>query len=90
MDLCLTARMMDAAEAERAGLVARVVTADKLMEETLAAAKKIAAMGRLAAVANKEAVNAAFETPMNEGLRLDVVYSRMVICQRARFLNSIF
>ncbi|WP_395646644.1 enoyl-CoA hydratase [Terricaulis sp.] len=71
MDLCLTGRMMDAAEAERAGLVARVVTADKLMEETLAAAKKIAAMGRLAAVANKEAVNAAFETPMNEGLRLE-------------------
>jgi enoyl-CoA hydratase len=71
MDLCLTGRMMDAVEAERCGLVARIVPADKLMDETLAAAKKIAAMGRLAALANKEAVNAAFETPLNEGLRLE-------------------
>ncbi len=71
MDLCLTGRMMDAAEAEHSGLVARVVAADKLMEETLAAAKKIASMGQLAALANKEAINAAFETPMNEGLRLE-------------------
>jgi enoyl-CoA hydratase len=71
MDLCLTGRMMDAAEAERCGLVSRVVAADKLMEETLAAARKIAAMGRLSSFANKEAVNAAFETPLNEGLRLE-------------------
>ncbi len=71
MDLCLTGRMMDAAEAERCGLVARVVAADKLMEETMAAAKKIAAMGQLATIANKEAVNAAFETPLNEGLKLE-------------------
>jgi enoyl-CoA hydratase len=71
MDLCLTGRMMDAAEAERAGLVARIVPADKLMEETLSAAKKIASMGGLATIANKEAVNAAFETPLNEGLKLE-------------------
>jgi enoyl-CoA hydratase len=71
MDLCLTGRMMDAAEAERAGLVARIVPADKLIEETLAAAKKIASMGGLATMANKEAVNAAFETPLNEGLKLE-------------------
>jgi enoyl-CoA hydratase len=71
MDLCLTGRMMDAVEAERCGLVARVVSAEALMEETLAAAKKIAAMGRLSTIANKEAVNAAFETPLNEGLRLE-------------------
>jgi enoyl-CoA hydratase len=71
MDLCLTGRMMDAAEAERAGLVARIVPVDKLMEETLAAAKKIASMGRLAAIANKEAVNAAFETPLAEGLKFE-------------------
>jgi enoyl-CoA hydratase len=71
MDLCLTGRMMDAAEAERCGLVARVVGAEKLMEETMAAAKKIASMGQLATVANKEAVNAAFETPLNEGLKLE-------------------
>src|SRR5262245_52242629 len=71
MDLCLTGRMMDAAEAERCGLVARVVAADKLLEETLAAAKKIASMSQLAVIANKEAVNAAFETPLNEGLKLE-------------------
>jgi enoyl-CoA hydratase len=71
MDLCLTGRMMDAAEAERCGLVARVVAADKLIEEALSAANKIASMGRLAAIANKEAVNAAFETPLSEGLRLE-------------------
>jgi enoyl-CoA hydratase len=71
MDLCLTGRMMDAGEAERCGLVARVVAADKLMEEALAAAKKIAAFGRLSTIANKEAVNAAFETPLNEGLKFE-------------------
>jgi enoyl-CoA hydratase len=71
MDLCLTGRTMDAAEAERAGLAARVVPLDKLMEEAMAAAKKIAAMGALAALANKEAVNAAFETPLSEGLKLE-------------------
>jgi enoyl-CoA hydratase len=71
MDLCLSVRMMDAAEAERCGLVSRVVAADKLMEETMAAAKKIAGFGRLSAIANKEAVNAAFETPLNEGLKLE-------------------
>jgi enoyl-CoA hydratase len=71
MDLCLTGRMMDAAEAERCGLLARVVSADNLQEETMAAAKKIAAMGRLAAIANKEAINAAFETPLREGLTFE-------------------
>jgi enoyl-CoA hydratase len=71
MDLCLTGRMMDAVEAERCGLVARVVAADKLMEEALSAAKKIASFGRLAVIANKEAVNAALETPLNEGLKLE-------------------
>jgi enoyl-CoA hydratase len=71
MDLCLTGRMMDAGEAERAGLVARIVAADKLMEEAMAAAKKIAGFGALSTIANKEAVNAAFETPLNEGLRLE-------------------
>jgi enoyl-CoA hydratase len=71
MDLCLTGRRMDAAEAERCGLVSRVVTADKLMDETMQAARKIASMGRLSTVANKEAVNAAFETPLNQGLRLE-------------------
>ena len=68
MDLCLTARMMDAAEAERAGLVSRVVPAEKLMEEALAAAMVIAGQPRLAVMAAKEAVNRAFETPLSEGL----------------------
>lgn len=71
MDLNLTGRMMDAGEAERSGLVARIVPAEKLMEETLEAAKKIAGFGRLAAIANKEGVNAAFETSLNEGLKLE-------------------
>ena len=71
MDLCLTGRMMDAAEAERSGLVSRIVPVEQLMEETLTAARKIAGFGRLAAIANKEGVNAAFETSLNEGLKLE-------------------
>ncbi|HTO60456.1 MAG TPA: enoyl-CoA hydratase [Bradyrhizobium sp.] len=71
MDLCLTGRMMDAAEAERSGLVARVVPADKLMEETLAAAQKIAGMSHPTAVMAKEAINRAFETPLSEGLNVE-------------------
>jgi len=62
MDLCLTGRMMDAADAERSGLVSRVVPADKLMEEALAAAEKIAAMSRPPPSMAKEAINRAFET----------------------------
>src|SRR3954447_14171252 len=61
MDMVLTARMMDAVEAERAGLVSRVVPLDKLMDETLAAAITICGMPRVAAMAAKEAVNRAFE-----------------------------
>jgi enoyl-CoA hydratase/carnithine racemase len=71
MDLMLTARMMDAAEAERAGLVSRVVPADKLMDETMAAARKIAAQSPLAAMLNKELVNAAFETTLEAGVKLE-------------------
>src|SRR5499427_2900161 len=71
MDLCLTGRMMDAAEAERAGLVSRIVPADKLMEETLAIAEKVAAMSRPAAAMAKEAVNRALETPLSEGLNVE-------------------
>src|SRR6201988_3639355 len=71
MDLCLTGRMMDAAEAERPGLVSRVVPADKLMEEALAAAEKIASMSRPAAAMAKEAINRAFETPLSEGMNVE-------------------
>ena len=71
MDLCLTGRMMDAAEAERSGLVSRVVAADKLMEEALAAAEKIAGMSHPAAAMAKEAINRAFETPLSEGMNVE-------------------
>ena len=71
MDLCLTGRMMDAAEAERSGLVSRVVPVDKLMEEALAAAEKIASMSRPAAAMAKEAINRAFETPLSEGMNVE-------------------
>jgi enoyl-CoA hydratase len=68
MDLCLTARMMDAAEAERAGLVSRVVPADKLMAEALAAAEKIASYSLPVAMMAKEAVNRAYESTLSEGV----------------------
>ncbi len=71
MDMVLTARMMDAAEAERAGLVSRVVPADKLMDEALAAAGKIAAQSPLAVAMNKELVNAAFETTLSAGVTME-------------------
>src|SRR5688572_26075037 len=60
MEMCLTGRLMDAAEAERSGLVAKVVPADQLLEEALKVAETIAGMAPLAAVATKEMVNAAF------------------------------
>ena len=68
MDMHLTGRMMDAAEAERAGLVARVVPADKLLSEARAMAARIAAKGQIAAMAAKEAVNRAYESTLAEGL----------------------
>jgi enoyl-CoA hydratase len=71
MDLILTGRMMDAAEAERTGLVARVVPAASLMEEALKVAETIAAMSLPALIAAKEAVNRAFEAPLAEGLRFE-------------------
>ena len=68
MDMCLTGRMMDAAEAERSGLVSRVVPADELLETALKVAAEIAAMPPLAAMMNKEMVNVAFETTLDQGL----------------------
>jgi enoyl-CoA hydratase len=68
MDLCLTARMMDAQEAERAGLVSRVVPADKLQEEALAVAQKIASYSLPVAMMIKESINRAYETPLSEGV----------------------
>jgi len=71
MDMILTARMMDAAEAERAGLVSRVVPADKLMDEAMAAARKIAGQSPLAVMMNKELVEAAFETTLATGVAME-------------------
>ncbi|CAG2159650.1 MULTISPECIES: enoyl-CoA hydratase [Cupriavidus] len=71
MDLCLTARMMDAAEAERAGLVSRVVPADKLLDEALAAAETIAGYSLPVVMMIKESINAAYETTLAEGVRFE-------------------
>ena len=68
MDMCLTARFIDAAEAERAGLVARVIAADKLLEETMAAAATIAGFSLPIVMMIKESVNRAFESGLHEGL----------------------
>ncbi len=71
MEMCLTGRMMDAAEAERAGLVAKVVPATELVAEAMKTAEAIAAMPPLAAIAAKEMVNAAFELPLAQGIRFE-------------------
>ena len=71
MDLCLTGRMMDAAEAERSGLVARVVPAASLMDEAMKAAETIAGMSLIAVMTAKQAVNRAFETTLAEGIRFE-------------------
>src|SRR5216110_3048359 len=68
MDLCLTARMMDAQEAERAGLVSRVVPLAKLMEEAMAVAEKIAGYSAPVVMMIKESINRAYETPLAEGV----------------------
>ncbi|MBL8645443.1 MAG: enoyl-CoA hydratase [Rhodospirillaceae bacterium] len=71
MDMCLTGRQMDAAEAEKCGLVSRVVAADKLMEEALKAAERIAALSLPVLMIAKESVNRAFETTLAEGVRFE-------------------
>src|SRR5262245_17950244 len=71
MELCLTGRMMDAAEAERVGLAARVVPLADLMTETMKIAEKIAAMPGLAVLMVKESVNRAYETTLAEGIRFE-------------------
>ncbi|WP_103730413.1 enoyl-CoA hydratase-related protein, partial [Novosphingobium sp. HII-3] len=71
MDMCLTGRMMDAAEAERSGLVSQVVPADTLLDVAMKSAQTIAAMPPLAAMMNKEMVNLAFETTLDTGLVLE-------------------
>jgi enoyl-CoA hydratase len=71
MEMCLTGRMMDVFEAERAGLVAKVVPAGELLDEAMKTAEAIASMPPLAAIACKEMINAAFEMPLNQGIRFE-------------------
>ena len=71
MDMMLTARMMDAAEAERSGLVSRVVPPERLMDEAMEAARKIASLSPLAVVMNKELVDTALETTLTEGIKVE-------------------
>jgi len=71
MDLALTGRMMDATEAERAGLVSRVVPLDKLMDEALGAALMISDYSQIATMAVKESVNRAFEGSLNDGIMFE-------------------
>ncbi|MFZ6760858.1 enoyl-CoA hydratase [Undibacterium sp. Ji50W] len=71
MDMCLTARMMDVVEAERAGLVSRVVPLDKLMEEAFSAANTIASMSLPIIMMAKESVNRAYETTLSEGIQYE-------------------
>jgi enoyl-CoA hydratase len=82
MEMCLTGRMMDAAEAERSGLVSRVLPADKLKAEAIAAAKKIASQSQPIAMMTKEAVNVAYETTLAQG----VVFERRLF--HAMFATS--
>ncbi|MEQ8282620.1 MAG: enoyl-CoA hydratase [Parvibaculum sp.] len=71
MEMCLTGRMMDAEEAERAGLVSRVVPADDLLDEALKTAANVAAMSLPIAMMTKESVNRAYETTLSEGVRFE-------------------
>ncbi|HYG85317.1 MAG TPA: enoyl-CoA hydratase [Azospirillum sp.] len=71
MEMCLTGRLMDAAEAERSGLVSRVVPAAELVEEAVKVATKIAGLSRPIVMMAKDAVNAAYETTLSEGVKLE-------------------
>lgn len=71
MDMVLTARMIDAEQAERAGLVSRVVARGRLIDEAMAVAERIASLSLPAVLAAKEAVNRAYEVPLDEGLRFE-------------------
>lgn len=71
MEMCLTGRMMDAEEAERCGLVSRIVPVDDLVDEAKSVAKKIAALPRATAMMTKEMVNVAYETPLSHGIMFE-------------------
>ncbi len=90
MDLCLTGRMMDAKEAERAGLVARIVPADQLMEEAMKVAGKIASLSRPLVMMAKEAVNRAYETTLAEGVKFErrLFHSTFAIADRKEGMSA--
>ena len=90
MDLCLTGRMMDAAEAERSGLVSRIFPADKLMIEVMAIADKIASMSQPVAAMAKNAVNRVFETTLAQGMDLegDLFHSTFGLEDRAEGMSA--
>jgi enoyl-CoA hydratase len=90
MDMVLTGRMMDAAEAERSGLVTRVVPAGELVEEALKIGQAIAAKSRIAVRMAKDAVNAAFETTLAEGLRYErrAFYASFATEDRTEGMNA--
>jgi enoyl-CoA hydratase len=71
MEMCLTGRMMDAAEAERSGLVSRIVPVDKLLDDAIKTAETIASMSLPAAMMTKESINRAYETTLAEGIRFE-------------------
>ncbi len=71
MDLCLTGRMMSADEAERSGLVARVVPINNLLDDAIETAKTIAEMSHMATMVTKESINRAYETTLSEGIRFE-------------------
>ncbi|MBR0698821.1 enoyl-CoA hydratase/isomerase family protein [Bradyrhizobium diazoefficiens] len=71
MEMCLTGRMIDATEAERAGLVSRIVPADRLVEEAIAVGNRIARLSRPIVMMIKECINHAYESPLTEGLRFE-------------------
>ena len=71
MEMCLTGRMMDAEEAERCGLVSRIVPAAELLDEAVKTAQKIADMSRPITMMTKETVNRAYETTLSEGIRFE-------------------
>ena len=82
MDMHLTGRFMDAAEAERSGLVSRVVPAKKLLAEAKAAAEKITQKSMIASMAAKDAVNRAYETTLAEGLNYERRLFHSLVCDR--------
>ena len=90
MDLCLTGRMMDAAEAERSGLVSRIFPTDKLMEEVMAIAEKVASMSQPVAAMAKNAVNRVFETTLAQGMDLegDLFHSTFGLEDRAEGMSA--